>query len=135
MDSRETKIMRKKNFWLVPIFAALVSAALPAMAQPQPAKIHGHVQDPAGTALKGGTVSLSEDGGKTNKYTFKTDDNGNYTGDGIAPGTYAFIYRNADTPPDKVVDEFSDVKIAAGADLTQDFDMSRTEYLAKLTPE
>jgi tetratricopeptide (TPR) repeat protein len=126
--------MRKTKFWLVLTFAALVSTALTAMGQ-QTAKIHGHVQDPAGTALKGGTVTLSEDGGKTAKYTFKTDDNGNYTGDGIAPGTYTVIYRNPDTPPDKVVDEFSDVKIAAGVDITQDFDMSRTEYLAKLTPE
>lgn len=127
--------MRKTNFWLVPIFAALLSAALPAMAQPQPAKIHGHVQDPAGTALKDGTVTLSSDEGKTAKYTFKVDDNGNYTGDNIAPGTYTLIYRNPDTPPDKVVDEFMDVKFAAGADILQDFDLSRPEYIAKLTPE
>jgi tetratricopeptide (TPR) repeat protein len=126
--------MRKTKFWLVLTFAAVVSAALPAMAQ-QTAKIHGHVQDPAGVALKGGTVSLSDDGGKTSKYSFKTDDNGNYTGDGIAPGTYSIIYRNADTPPDKIVDEFNEVKIAAGADITQDFDMSRPEYLSKLSPE
>ena len=39
--------MRKTKFWLGLMFAALLSAALPAMAQ-QTAKIHGHVQDPAG---------------------------------------------------------------------------------------
>ena len=49
--------------------------------------------------------------GKTAKYTFKTDDNGNYKGEGIAPGTYTIIYRNADTPPHKTVDQFSDVKL------------------------
>jgi len=104
-------------------------------AQEPTGKIHGHVQDPAGTPMKGGTVSLSTDGGKTAKYSFKTDDSGDYKGDGIAPGTYIVIYRNPDTPPDKVVDEFNDVKITAGADVTQDFDMSRAEYIAKMTPE
>ncbi len=126
--------MRKTKFWLGLTFAALLSTALTAMGQ-QTAKIHGHVQDPAGTLLKGGTVTLSDDGGKTAKYTFKVDDSGNYTGEGIAPGTYTIVYRNPDTPPDKVVDEFTDVKFAAAADLTQDFDMSRPEYISKLTPE
>jgi len=126
--------MRKTSFWLGLTFATLVSAALPAIAQ-QTAKIHGHVQDPAGVALKDGTVTLSDDGGKTAKYSFKTDDNGNYTGEGIAPGTYILIYRNPDTPPDKVVDQIPDLKIAAGADVTQDFDMSRPEYISHLTPE
>jgi tetratricopeptide (TPR) repeat protein len=105
------------------------------MAQQPTAKIHGRALDPAGVALKDGIVTLSDDAGKTAKYTFHTDADGNYTGEGIAPGTYTIIYRNPETPPDKVVDEFMDVKFAAGADVTQDFDMSRPEYLAKLTPE
>ena len=127
--------MLKTRIWLGFLCAALLVAATARLQAQETAKIHGHVQDPAGTPLRGGTVTLSTDGGKTAKYSFKTDDNGDYTGDGIAAGTYAVIYRNADTPADKVVDEFQDVKIAAGADITQDFDMSRPEYLAKMTPE
>jgi tetratricopeptide (TPR) repeat protein len=131
-----TKTMRKTKIWLALLCTALVAPATARMhAQEPTGKIHGHVQDPAGTSMKGGTVSLSTDSGKTAKYSFKTDDNGDYKGDGIAPGTYIVIYRNPDTPPDKVVDEFNDVKITAGADITQDFDMSRPEYIAKMTPE
>jgi tetratricopeptide (TPR) repeat protein len=131
-----TKTMRKTKIWLALLFTALLAPATARLhAQEPTGKIHGHVQDPAGTPMKGGTVSLSTDGGKTAKYSFKTDDSGDYKGDGIAPGTYIVIYRNPDTPPDKVVDEFNDVKITAGADVTQDFDMSRAEYIAKMTPE
>jgi hypothetical protein len=128
-------MMRKTKFMLAIALAALLSAALPGMAQDQTAKIHGHVQDPTGAPLANGTVSLSTDGGKTAKYSFKTDANGDYKGDGIAPGDYAVIYRNPDTPADKVVDEFTDVKFAAGNDVQQDFDMSRPDYVKKLSPE
>jgi tetratricopeptide (TPR) repeat protein len=130
------KNIRKAKIWLTLLCAAmLVAASARLHAQAATGAIHGHVQDPAGTPLKGGTVSLSNDGGKTAKYSFKTDDNGDYKGDGIAPGTYIVIYRNPDTPPDKVVDEYNDVKITAGGDILQDFDMSRAEYVAKMTPE
>ena len=127
--------MRKTKIWLALLCAALLVPATARLHAQETGKIHGHVQDPAGTPMKGGTVSLSNDGGKTAKYSFKTDDSGDYKGDGIAAGTYSVIYRNPDTPPDKVVDEFNDVKIAAGADITQDFDMTRAEYIAKMTPE
>ena len=126
---------RKTKIWLALLCAALLMPATARLHAQETGKIHGHVQDPAGTPMKGGTVSLSTDGGKTAKYSFKTDDSGDYKGDGIAAGTYTVIYRNPDTPADKVVDEFNDVKIAAGTDTTQDFDMSRAEYLAKMTPE
>jgi len=129
------KTMRKTKIWLALLCAALLVPATASLHAQETGKIHGHVQDPAGTPLKGGTVSLSTDGGKTAKYSFTTDDNGDYKGDGIAAGTYTVIYRNPDTPADKVVDEFNDVKITTGADTTQDFDMTRPEYLAKMTPE
>jgi tetratricopeptide (TPR) repeat protein len=131
------KTMRSTKIWLALALAAVVMplTAPSLLAQTPTAKIHGHVQDPTGGPLKGGSVILSTDGGHTAKYTFTTDDNGNYTGDGIAPGTYTMLYRNPDTPPDKVVDEFESVKVEAGADVTQDFDMTRPEYLAKMTPE
>ena len=134
--TKRENIMRKTKIWLTFLSAALLVSAASMHAQaPAPGKIHGHVQDPAGTPLRGGSVILSTDNGKTAKYTFKTDDNGDYKGDDIAPATYTVIYRNPDTPPDKVVDEVPEVKIVAGVDTLQDFDMSRAEYIAKMTPE
>ncbi|HEX3438418.1 MAG TPA: carboxypeptidase-like regulatory domain-containing protein [Pseudacidobacterium sp.] len=123
--------MRKMKLWL----ALALAAFLPAFAQDQTGKIHGHIQDPAGVAVTDGIVTLSTDGGKTAKYTFKAGASGDYTGDGIAPGTYTVSLRRPDTPADKVLDQFQEVKITAGGDTAQDFDMTRPEYLAKLSPE
>jgi tetratricopeptide (TPR) repeat protein len=119
--------------------AGLLALALaPVQAQQAPAgnmgKIHGQVINPTGQPQGGGTVSLSTDGGKTLKYTFPVSGTGDYTGE--APqGTYMVIFRAADTPAGKVVDFFPGVKIVAGQDTAQDIDMSRQEYIDKLTPE
>ncbi len=116
--------------------ATLLSALFtPAFAQEQTGKIHGHIQDPAGVPVTDGIVTLSTDGGKTAKYTFHADANGDYKGDNIAPGTYVESLRRPDTPADKVLDQFPEVKITAGGDTAQDFDMTRQEYLSKLSPE
>ncbi|MBX6360436.1 carboxypeptidase regulatory-like domain-containing protein [Pseudacidobacterium ailaaui] len=123
--------MRKMKLWL----ALAVAFCLPVFAQEQTGKIHGHIQDPAGVAVTDGIVTLSTDGGKTAKYTFKADSNGDYKGDGIAPGTYTVSLRRPDTPADKVLDQFLNVKITAGEDTQQDFDMTRADYISKLTPE
>ena len=98
-------------------------------------KIHGKVTDPTGLVKKEGTISLSQDGGLTLKYNFPVSATGEYSGDAIPPGTYTFILRMPDTPKGKVVDQIENVKIVAGVDLLQDDDMSREEYLSKLTPE
>jgi len=136
-DNRMTEnTIRKVKLWIVLLCAMLlVPAASQVQAQEATAKVHGHVQDPTGSPLKGGTVTLSTDSGKTAKYTFTTDDNGNFTGQNIAPGTYTAIYRNADTPPDKMVDQIAEVKVAADSDTAIDFDMTRQEYVSKLSPE
>ncbi|HZU10921.1 MAG TPA: carboxypeptidase regulatory-like domain-containing protein, partial [Pseudacidobacterium sp.] len=123
--------MRKMKLWL----ALAIAVCLPVFAQEQTGKIHGHIQDPAGVAVTDGIVTLSNDGGKTAKYTFKADANGDYKGDGIAPGTYTVSLRRPDTPPDKVLDQFQNVKITAGEDTAQDFDMTRQDYISKLSPE
>ena len=135
----------KRNFshWLsLPALAGLLAFALsPAFAQ-QPAgapteamgKIHGHVINPTGQAQTGGTVSLSTDGGATSKYTFPVAEDGSFSGEAAA-GAYALIYRAADTPKGQMVDEIKNVKIVAGQDLLQDDDMSRAEYIAKMSPE
>ena len=128
--------MRKTKFWLALALAASVPAILtPVFAQEPTGKIHGHLQDPAGVAITDGIVTLSTDGGKTAKYTFHSDANGDYKGDGVAPGTYTESLRRPDTPADKVLDQFPEVKVAASADTAQDFDLTRPEYLSKLSPE
>ena len=45
------------------------------------------------------------------------------------------VYRAADTPEGKMVDSIRGIKIVAGRDLAQDDDMSRQEYIDKMTPE
>ena len=121
--------MRSKlTLWL----AAIALAFLPAFAGAQEtAKIHGHAQDPANAPIANGQITLSTDG-KTALYTFTTDANGDYKGDGIKPGTY---YITLYAKPGQAVDRFDNVKIAAGADTLQDFDLSRPEYVNKLPPE
>ena len=79
-------------------------------------------------------MSLSTDGGVTLKYTFPVDESGNYTGE--APqGTYMVVYRAADTPAGKMVDSIRGIKIVVGQDIAQDVDMSRQEYIDKMSPE
>jgi tetratricopeptide (TPR) repeat protein len=130
---------RTLSRWLGLAAAGLFALALaPGHAQQAPAantgKIHGRVINPTGQPQGGGTVSLSTDGGVTLKYSFPVDDSGNYTGE--APqGTYMVVYRAADTPAGKMVDSIRGVKIVAGQDIAQDIDMSRQEYIDKMTPE
>jgi len=113
-------------------------AILPARSQSQPAekmgKIHGRVINPTGQPQGGGTESLSLDGGHTLDFTFPVDSTGAYSGE-AKPGTYTLVYRAPDTPAGQMVDSIRGVKIVAGVDLEQDDDMSRQEYIDKMTPE
>ena len=70
----------------------------------------------------------------TFKFTFDVDANGKFQGE-ATPGTYSMIYRQSDTPKGQMVDEIKNVKIVAGQDLEQIDDMSRQEYITKMTPE
>jgi tetratricopeptide (TPR) repeat protein len=122
--------MRVKSNLRLALFSLAVALS-PAFAQAQgTGKIHGHVQDPAKTAIPNAQVVLSLDG-VTAKYTFTTDANGDYTGGGIAPGTYVVTLFQS---PGKAVDRFTGVKITADQDTAQDFDLSRPEYINKLSP-
>lgn len=134
--------MHRTNLWPRLALAALLAVTLPLAAQTGAAgagKIHGHISDPTGAALTEGTVALYPGGMASPtvdpKYTLNVDSNGDYKGDNIAPGSYTIVYRKADTPKDKVVDQVDNVKVTTGADTAQDIDMSREEYLNKLTPE
>jgi tetratricopeptide (TPR) repeat protein len=138
---KEKNMKRNLSLWMgLPAAAALLAfALLPALAQtPAPTgptgKIHGHVTNPTGASQTVGSVSLSTDSGRTSKYTFPVSPSGDYTGD-AAPGTYTVVFRQPDTPPDKMVDSFENVKIVAGQDVAQDIDMSRKEFVDKLPAE
>jgi tetratricopeptide (TPR) repeat protein len=116
--------------------AVLLSASVAVMAQgPLTGKIHGRVTDPTGVPKTVGTISLSTDAGHTMKYTFPITASGDFTGDGIAPGTYSLILRLPDTAEGKFVDMIENVKIVAGEDLKQDDDLSRQDYIDKMTPD
>ena len=121
-----------KKLWLV----AALMAPLAVHAQQQTGSIHGHAQDPAGIPLPNVQVQISTDG-KTALYTFTGDQNGDYKGDNIKPGTYVvtMFVKGPNDANFKPVDRNESVKIDAGANATQDFDLSRPEYIKKLPPE
>ncbi len=121
--------MRSKlSLWLATVLLALVPGF--AHGQDTTAKIHGHAQDPANAPIGNAQITLSTDG-KTALYTFPTDANGDFKGEGIKPGTY-YVTLIATGKP---VDRFDNVKFTAGTDTLQDFDLSRPEYIKGLPPE
>ncbi|MFP5206091.1 MAG: tetratricopeptide repeat protein [Acidobacteriota bacterium] len=132
---------RSLKLWLsLPAAAGLLAFALsPALAQQPPAaqtmgKIHGQVINPTGQPQGGGTVSLSTDGGQTSKLEMSVAADGTYSGE-VPAGTYVMIYRAANTPKGQMVDEIKNIKIVAGQDTLQNDDMSRQEFIDKMTPD
>jgi tetratricopeptide (TPR) repeat protein len=139
---------RKFSFWLslpavagllafaiAPTLAPLVAQQAPAAAQQQPmGKIHGVVTNPTGNAQPGGTVGLSTDGGNTDKFSFPVGQDGTFSGE-AAPGSYSLIYRAPNTPKGQYTDEIKNVKIVVGQDLEVNDDMSRQEYIDKMSPD
>jgi len=114
----------------------LAIGLLTAFAQsPEPmGMIHGHVTNPTGGSSASGYVSLSTDSGRTSRYTFQVNSSGDFQGE-AAPGTYTIVFRQPDTPPDKIIDSIKNIDIVAGQDTAQDIDMSRKEFIDKLRPE
>ena len=92
--------------------------------------------NPVGQAVIKGEVRLSTDRSsdpKDRKYTYRfpLDANGDYKGTGIAPGNYVvFVFQD-----DKSLDYIDGVVLTSGASKTVNFDMSRADYLAKMSPE
>jgi tetratricopeptide (TPR) repeat protein len=105
-------------------------------AQDKIASIHGHVNDAIGMPLKRGDVKLTTDRGMEAKdrkyaYSFPIEPNGDYKGTGIAPGNYVVVVFQ----DDKSLDFNESVVFAAGDDKQVNFDMTRKEYIDKMTPE
>jgi len=87
--------------------------------------------------MTSGEVRLTQDRSsdeKARKYTntFPIGTNGDFKGTGIAPGTYVAIVYSADN---KSIDFLDNVTFAAGEDKDVTFDMTRKEYIDKMTPE
>ena len=115
---------------------SVVLVASPAQSAPsaEMGRIHGRVINPAGMPQNNGTVSLSIDGGVTLSYLFPVSSSGEYSGQAPA-GDYMIVYRAPDTPPGKIADYISGVEVVAGQDIAQDIDMTRAEFIARLSPE
>jgi tetratricopeptide (TPR) repeat protein len=96
--------------------------------------IQGLVTDPTGVPEKGGTVSLSTDGGVTLRYNITVSPKGDYTAREPL-GNYTLVYRAPGTPEGKVTDIIHSVVINAGKGTVQDVDMTRQEFLDRLSPE
>jgi tetratricopeptide (TPR) repeat protein len=117
---------------------AVVAMAHPAytFAQDAGASIHGHVQNAIGQPVTSGDVKLTTDRASAPKdrkyaYTFPIDGTGNFKGTGIKPDNYvAIVYQG-----DKSLDFIESVVFKTGDDKVVDFDMTRKEYIDKMTPE
>ncbi|MGD0155067.1 MAG: hypothetical protein ABSB50_03145 [Terracidiphilus sp.] len=117
--------------WSLSIAFAQSPAQQPAA---ETGRIHGRVINPVGMPQKDGTVSLSMDGGTTLSYNFPVSPWGEYSGQ--APqGEYTIVYRAPDTPEGKIVDYITGVDVLAGQDTAQDIDMTRQEFVLRLSPE
>lgn len=128
-------------FALLPALAQ--SPAAPAAPKGPTGKVHGHITNPTGASMAAGTVTFVEVGlsngpGLTAKTSEKgsatVDANGDYTAE-VPPGTYTVLYRAPGTAQDKVTDRYDNVKVLAGQDVLQDFDMTRQAYIDALTPD
>ncbi len=127
--------------WLgLTAMVGLLALALPSVRAQQTApddkmgKIHGRVINPTGQPQGGGKVGLSTDGGHTLLFTFPVDSTGSFAGE-AKPGTYELVYLAPDTPAGQMVDSVRGIKIIAGQDIEQDDDMSRQEFIDKMTPD
>jgi tetratricopeptide (TPR) repeat protein len=111
---------------------AQAKAKAPAVA-PGTANIHGHVIDRAGLVVTNGDVRLTKDVSSSGvdrkfEYTLPLDANGNYKGTGIKPADYlAIVYQGSASV------DFFPVTLSSGQDKTLDFDMTRKEYIDKLS--
>jgi hypothetical protein len=111
----------------------MLAAPRLAMAQAT-ASIHGHVVNPAGQVFANGVVKLTTDknpnpAARKYDYAFTVDANGDYKGTVDKPGNYAAVAFQGANPLDQMP-----AQLAAGEDKQVDFDMTRKEYIDKMSP-
>jgi len=108
-----------------------------AAAQDPTGSAHGHVQNAAGVTETHGDVKFTTDSNPNENTKFKYDltvgPDGTYKSDsnGIIAGSYTVVFMQ----DGKLVDELNHVKIDIGQDATVDFDMTRPDFLSKMTPQ
>ena len=131
------RIGLKVSSTLAVALLVILAMACPSRSNAQgSASIHGHVTNPAGQPIVKGDIKLSTDrSAQANErkylYTFPIDANGDYKGTGIAPGNYiVFVIQDG-----KSLDFNESVVFANADDKLVNFDMTRAEYLAKMSPE
>ncbi len=135
--NRMAEVFRGKRLSvLAPLALAMLAAAGVQAQGPAPASIHGHVNNAAGLLVNDAVVKLTTDKStdpKTVKwlYSFPVDANGDYKGTGIDPKTYLVVV----TSKDVVIDYFAEQTFKAGEDKLVNFDMTRKEFIDKMTPE
>ncbi|SFS20921.1 Tetratricopeptide repeat-containing protein [Granulicella pectinivorans] len=117
---------------------AILGSVTPAQsaAQTAPGTVHGHVNNAAGLPIAKGEVKFttdrtSEEKSRKYPFSFPLDANGDYKGEGLAPGTYlAVVFSDG-----KSIDFLDNIEIKSGTDKVVSFDMTRKEYMDKMTPE
>src|SRR6185312_8720227 len=132
------------KMWKIQKISTLALALLVAFAMAYPTRsmaqetagIHGHVNNPIGQPITKGDVKLTTDrtadaSSRKYAYTFPIDASGNYKGSGVTPGNYVVIVF----VDNKSIDFNDNVALAANDDKQVDFDMSRKEYIDKMTPD
>jgi tetratricopeptide (TPR) repeat protein len=114
-------------------FLGLVTMAQPARLLAQSnAKIHGHVQNAAAMPVTTGEVKLTTDKNPSATakwdYTYSLDSSGNFKGDVKAGSYVGAVFEQG-----KTID-FMPVTISVGEDKALDFDMTRKEFIDKMSP-
>ncbi len=105
-------------------------------AQNATASVHGSANDPLSILITSGSVKMTQDKGKIDKnshylYSFDMDKDGNYKGDNITPGVYTLVLFRKNLTAD-----FSKpITLVAGQDTIVNFDMTRQDYIDKLSSE
>ena len=117
------------------VAAALGSAPMLTAQAAAPVKVQGKVTNMAGEPLTSGQIKFTKDlhaDYKDEKFTNTVDigKDGNYSIGEVAPGDYLVWLVQGD----KTIDR-AEVTIKPGEAKTVDFDLSRAEYIEKMSPE
>ena len=83
-----TKLLQKRAFFLLALFALLLPARSPAFAQEIDASLNGVVSDATGAAIVGATVDVRNAAVQGFRRTATTDKDGAYTVTNLPPATY-----------------------------------------------
>lgn len=132
-DLRGTPMTKLKLFSLLAVSIMPVALSFPMLAQT--ASIHGHVNNAAGMTIPNAKIKLTTDKAASLKdqkfkYSFDVDANGDYKGADIAPADYLLVVISGEASVD-----FQSMVLKAGDDKVVNFDMTRKEYLDKMSAE